>query len=299
MSKRTLQIVLDADQAMALLLNMTIAVDHTAALERLINGELVRQAAQPTGFRLAEATIQQSLQAFLMANQKDDADLERALLGASVTRADFIDYFSRLLLIDRFVRKEATQRKITDAAYLQQLQQAAHISFGPAAASSLDGRVDIPRNPNPAIATGTSTVAASDVVPFALPLLNDTLNQTLTLNSLLGHPTVLSFWTTWCPYCKKQLPLLVAAQAQYAQQGIQFVGIAVKDSPASVQTYIAENQIRYPIPLDADGRVANTYNVHGFPTTLFLDAQGHVVARQIGALSAEKLREEIQQLLKN
>ncbi len=305
LSKQMLQIVLDADHAIGLLLNTTVAVDRTVALERLVNGELVRQAAQPAGFRLEEAAISQSLQVFLTANQKNDTDLAQALTRVHLTRTEFVEYFGRLLLIDRFVRKEAAQLHVADTLYLQQLQQAAHISFGPAAATILADAILVDaKDTQPisnAITTGVTseTLAARDAISFTLPVLNASSRPTLTLQSLLGHPTVLSFWTTWCPYCKRQTPLLVAAHAQYAQQGIQFVGIDVKDAQASVQAYITANQILYPVPLDADGRVANAYNVHGFPTTLFLDAQGHVVARQIGALTAEKLTEYIQQLLQN
>jgi cytochrome c biogenesis protein CcmG/thiol:disulfide interchange protein DsbE len=301
-SKRALQIVLDADHAVALLLNTPVIVDHTAALERVLNGELVRQAAQPAGFVLDEATIQQSLQAFLTANQKNDSDLDQALTRVKLTRPEFVDYFGGLLLIDRFVRNQAEQLAVSDSTYLLQLQQTAHISFGPAAAPILAEPTTIVKASG---AVTTEIVSAApllalhpDTPPFALPVLNATNMQTVTLNSLLGHPTVLSFWTTWCPYCKRQTPVLVEAYTHYAKYDIQFVGIDVKDAQDSVQTYITANHIPYPIALDLEGQIAQAYNVSGFPTTFFLDGTGHIIARHIGALTAEKLTEYLQQLVK-
>ncbi len=124
---------------------------------------------------------------------------------------------------------------------------------------------------------------------FSLTRSSNPTSDVLSRADLLGQPTVLSFWTTWCPYCRRQTPVLVDAYQQYAGDGIRFVGINVKEDHGVVEKYLTKNGVDYPIALDADGQVASDYNVRGFPTTIFLDAEGRIVARHVGALDEANL----------
>jgi thiol-disulfide isomerase/thioredoxin len=119
----------------------------------------------------------------------------------------------------------------------------------------------------------------------------------MTFDDLLGVPTVLSFWTTWCPYCLQQTPVMVAGAARTAGQNVQFIGIDVKEQAGVVADYAAQHAIPYPILLDTDGSTAAAYAVTGYPTTYFLDAAGRIVALQIGAMSEAQLAEHLDQLL--
>lgn len=321
-----LQVIVDADRAIATLLNSPINTAPTVALERLVNGELVRQAAQKTNFTLDPSMIAQSLQAFLVANQSSTAALEAALAEVSLTRTDFDAYFANLLLVDRFSRMQSQQLGLSGVAYLQKLQQDAHISFGTAAtplltqststlapfmpqtAPAVDAAQPVSMRVRPS--TAEPVAAMNDAVRgtnigdyaplFTLPLAttSSTPSNTLplTLEGLAGQPTVLSFWTSWCPYCLRQTPILVAAAAEAGAAGIHFAGVNVREEQATVQSYMTTHAMNYPIGLDSDGQIATTYGVTGFPTTYFLDAQGRIIARHVGALTAEKLTEYLQQI---
>lgn len=129
---------------------------------------------------------------------------------------------------------------------------------------------------------------------FSLPSLV-TGQPEMHLTDWYGTPIVLSFWTTWCPYCRKQTPVLVAADQLTTTAHIQFLGINVNESATAVAPYVAEHAITYPILLDADGDIANTYAVRGYPTTYFLDAEGHVVDKHVGTLSEAQLAEYLAQ----
>ena len=95
-----------------------------------------------------------------------------------------------------------------------------------------------------------------------------------------------------------QTPALVSAFQEYAGQGIQFVGINVKNSPTEVSSYMAENNMTFPVVLDEQGEVAALYRVRGFPTTFFIDSNGKIAAIKIGALTQETLEGYLQNLLK-
>jgi hypothetical protein len=77
---------------------------------------------------------------------------------------------------------------------------------------------------------------------------------------------------------------LIAGHERYAQQGVQFVGVNIKEAEDQVRAYVEKAHIPYPVVLDSDGTVAARYSVRGFPTTYFLDAEGRVVARHVGQL---------------
>jgi len=117
------------------------------------------------------------------------------------------------------------------------------------------------------------------------------------LADLAGKPAVLSFWTTWCPYCARQTPILVDAYRRYEPQGVEFAGIDVKEEPAAVEAYVQANGIPYPIGLDRDGQVAAAYRVSGFPTTYFLDANGRIAAKHVGQLTAAQVDGYLSSLL--
>ena len=131
---------------------------------------------------------------------------------------------------------------------------------------------------------------------FELNALGDP-DHKVRFGDLLGKPTVLSFWTTWCPYCLRQTPVLVAGAGRYAAGDVQFVGVDVSEKAATVAAYVSQHAIPYPVLLDTTGAAAGAYGVDGYPTTYFLDAGGRIVAHQIGAMSDEQLTAFVEQLL--
>jgi len=298
----SLRVMLAADQAMTKLLNQPVPSDDDV-LDRLVNGELVRQAAQAAGFGLAEDQVDQQLQGFLITRGKSVADLESALATYDLSLDDFRAYFRQLLLIDQFSRSQAQAQGIAVSEYLRQLQRDAHISFGPAAEEALaqaqsnspqQTAAPAPTATPPEMARGTSIGQLAPL--FELPVLNHPTADFVAAEDLVGKPTLLSFWTTWCGYCRRQTPVLVDAYARYGES-VQFVGINVREDQEQVVDYVKSNGISYPIALDLDGQVASRYGITGFPTTYFLDEEGRIVARYVGSLSPEQVESYLQQLL--
>ncbi len=322
------RITLTADQAMAQLLGQPFPTG-TELMERLINGELVMQAASDTDFTMPDDDLYGMLDALLAERNLTQRALNDALAVQGISLSEFKTYFARLAFIDAFSRAQAAEQGISVPAYIDQLQNAARISYGPATAiliaeagesramvenqdsvvadisATTAATATVEPSPTPPVSNSEADSALPDegVSPgqlapgFTLPVINHPASDSLSRPDLLGQPTVLSFWTTWCPYCRRQTPVLVDAYQQYADQGIRFVGIDVKENQEVVETYLTQHGIAYPIALDHDGQVASSYEVRGFPTTYFLDAEGKIIAQQVGALSAEKLENFIQRLL--
>ncbi len=307
--RQALQAMQAADRAMTELLDQPLTVGDDV-LDRLVNAELVRQAAQADGFALEEDHIAQQLQDFLATRGKSTEDLESALAANDLSTDDFTAYFGQLLLVDQFSRTQSQAQDVTVSEYLRRLQSEAYISFGPAADAALaQAQPDVPQG---AAITPEATPEAPAATPmadvvrgagtgqyaplFELAVLNYPAADFLKLEDLVGKPTLLSFWTTWCGYCGRQTPVLVDAHARHGES-VQFVGINVKENQQQAQDYVTSNNIRYPIGLDSDGQVGSRYGISGFPTTYFLDAEGRVVARYVGSLSSEQVESYLQQLL--
>ena len=119
----------------------------------------------------------------------------------------------------------------------------------------------------------------------------------LSLASLRGSPVVLNFWASWCIPCREEAPLLTAAAADYGARGLRVVGVVYQDSAESARDFMGRYGQTYPGLLDPDGRTAIDYGVFGIPETFFIDASGIVRARQVGAVSVDDLRRQIQQVL--
>ena len=115
----------------------------------------------------------------------------------------------------------------------------------------------------------------------------------LSLAQLRGSPVVLNFWASWCIPCREEAPLLTAAAADYAAQGLRVIGVVYQDSAENARDFMRRYGQTYPALLDTDGRTAIDYGVFGIPETFFIDADGIVRSRQIGAVTATDLRTQI------
>jgi thiol-disulfide isomerase/thioredoxin len=83
--------------------------------------------------------------------------------------------------------------------------------------------------------------------------------------------TVLFFWTTWCPYCRKQIDFLKEQVKQFEDRGVNFVYINVGEDEKKVTAFVTENGMPADkVVLNPDSSLAYTYNVQGFPTYVFM-----------------------------
>lgn len=104
-----------------------------------------------------------------------------------------------------------------------------------------------------------------------------------------GKVMLVNFWATWCPPCRKEMPLLVKLQAKYAAQGLQVVGIATDEtSEDTVRSFTQHIMVNYPIlmgPEQVSEMVAGLGgNLIGLPYTLLVSRDGEVLRLHPGEL---------------
>ena len=125
------------------------------------------------------------------------------------------------------------------------------------------------------------------------------------LADFAGKSVVLNFWATWCPPCRREMPLLNAAHLQYADQGLAVLGLAVNEPASVVQPFIDTTGVQYPILVDVPGdhgslgsssSILSLLGQKGLPTTVFLDSGGVIRRIYVGELSWAYLADQIMEL---
>lgn len=110
-----------------------------------------------------------------------------------------------------------------------------------------------------------------------------------------GRPTVVNLWATWCGPCRRELPMLT--QAQGAHPGINFVFANQGEDVGVVTAYLASAGLKPAnVLLDGASALARASDAQGWPTTLYLDAEGRLVASDTGELTASKLTQRLAEL---
>ncbi|WP_052137977.1 TlpA family protein disulfide reductase [Heyndrickxia ginsengihumi] len=124
---------------------------------------------------------------------------------------------------------------------------------------------------------------------FSLKNLN---NETIHLSDFKGKKVILNFWATWCPPCKKEMPLLEEVYKKYPST-VKIVSVNI-DPQADVKRYIQNTGITFPVLLDENGDVNEVYNVMTVPTTYLINGQGEIKQIQQGQLTKDILEKWIQ-----
>jgi thiol-disulfide isomerase/thioredoxin len=101
-----------------------------------------------------------------------------------------------------------------------------------------------------------------------------------------GKPLMINFWATWCAPCKLEMPLLQKT-AQDHQGQLSLIAVNFEESREIVDQFVYLNNIDVPVLLDESGAMANSYGIHAFPVTYFVDKQGIIRSMHIGQLNEE------------
>lgn len=109
-------------------------------------------------------------------------------------------------------------------------------------------------------------------------------------------PVVLNFWASWCTPCRRELQGF-GAVAEQTKGEVAFIGLNTRDdSRAAARKLLEASGVRFPSGYDPGGQLASTYGIRGLPTTVFISADGQILAHHTGALSRRELEATISRL---
>lgn len=136
-------------------------------------------------------------------------------------------------------------------------------------------------------AAGGSGVGGSGLIPEqqrqAAPNISGVLldGSDFTLGDWRGEVVVINFWGSWCAPCRAEAPELAATYEATKADGVQFLGVDLKDQRQLAVAFEARYGIDYPSIFDPRNEVAvqfRNFPVNAIPTTLILDRQGRTAA---------------------
>ena len=132
----------------------------------------------------------------------------------------------------------------------------------------------------------------------AAPQLSDVALATLDgasvrLDVYAGRPFVLNLWATWCPPCRREMPVFEDAQRRYP--GVAFVLVNQGEDRDTIRSFLDRQGLDLRDVLrDAASRTMLDAGTRGLPTTLFFDAHGQLVDRHMGELTRASLADTLQ-----
>lgn len=152
----------------------------------------------------------------------------------------------------------------------------------------------------PAGTDGEPALLASDAA--LLPATTDALSpiDVATYEELLGQvrgtPLVVNFWASWCDPCEEEMPMLAEAARTHGDR-IQFLGVDILDTLEPARAFIARFEVPYPNVFDPTGETRNSVGSIGQPVTVFYAADGSVLRKVDGQLTADQLDGAVRELL--
>lgn len=132
----------------------------------------------------------------------------------------------------------------------------------------------------------TFTLAGFDGAPVAL-------------EALRGKVVVLNFWASWCyPACYEEAPLLESTWRKHKAQGLMMVGVDIQDKEANAREFMRRFDFTFPNGPDPGSKISIDYGVYGVPETFFIDRQGRITYKHVGALTPALMEAQVQAILK-
>ena len=131
-------------------------------------------------------------------------------------------------------------------------------------------------------------------VDFTLP---DPRGNEISLSDFSGKYVLISFWASWCPYCRVENPYLVKAYQELASENFEILGVSLDRNHDAWVRGIEEDGLTWPQVSDLEGwrsGPAGEYVIRSIPQNVLIDPDGIIVAKN---LKYDELKELIPRLL--
>ena len=116
--------------------------------------------------------------------------------------------------------------------------------------------------------------------------------RVLTSEALKGKVVLVNFWATWCPYCRKEKPVIDDFWKDTRSRGFEVVSISVDDPSEKIAAWMQDKGYTF-MAAPTNASVAAAFgNVRSVPTSFIVDGEGHIrhkIAGQVHYPRLEKL----------
>ncbi len=112
--------------------------------------------------------------------------------------------------------------------------------------------------------------------------------KTVSLSSFRGKPVLLNFWATWCGPCVGEMPYLQEIYKERSAEGLVVLAVNIGDPASQANGFMQHYELSLPVLLDTRRAVAEQYNITGIPTTFFIDKNGIIQGKVVGAFPSKE-----------
>ncbi|MCU1365394.1 MAG: putative thiol-disulfide oxidoreductase [Ilumatobacteraceae bacterium] len=132
--------------------------------------------------------------------------------------------------------------------------------------------------------------------PLPVVDLTTTTGAKISTADLIGTPLVINVWATTCAPCKREMPALAKVQSDLGDK-VRFIGVNAAENTPSALKFASDKGVRYELLSDIDGELQGALGITGLPYTIFVSADGTIVAQKGLELDEATIRSTIQDKL--
>ncbi|MCM3568113.1 TlpA disulfide reductase family protein [Neobacillus mesonae] len=120
--------------------------------------------------------------------------------------------------------------------------------------------------------------------------------KNIKLSDMEGKKVILNFWATWCPPCKAEMPHMQEFYQEQKSHNVKILAVnlttAEKDAN-NIAKFVKDYGLTFPILLDQNGEIGNSYQAFTIPTSYIIDTKGIIRKKIIGPMDKEMMTELI------
>ncbi|EVT85758.1 peroxiredoxin [Pseudomonas aeruginosa VRFPA09] len=118
--------------------------------------------------------------------------------------------------------------------------------------------------------------------------LRNAAGESVQLADFRGRPLVINLWASWCPPCRREMPVLQQAQAE--NPDVVFLFANQGESAETVRHFLQGENLRLDnLLFDNGGQLGQQVGSVALPTTVFYTAEGRLLGSHLGELSRGSL----------
>jgi len=112
--------------------------------------------------------------------------------------------------------------------------------------------------------------------------LKDLSGDKVRISDFRGKIVFLNFWTTWCPYCRVEMPSMEKLHKKMKDKPFAMVAVDLQEPLSAVKAFLERYKLSFTSLLDSKGTVGEQFGVRAIPASFLLDKSGRVIAKVTG-----------------
>ena len=116
------------------------------------------------------------------------------------------------------------------------------------------------------------------------------LSNGFDLSAYKGQVVYLDFWASWCGPCRASFPWMKDMQAKYSKQGLKIIAVNEDSIREEANAFLKEYSVNFEIFYDDDGKLAESLQLKGMPTSYLFDRNGQLIMTHSGFRKSDEAK---------